>query len=322
MLGVAWWGMIGMDGEQARKLGARWVMGLTAAAAIAVVLYTVVARAHQAFALYQPAAPLIAQVAYIGLIVGAIAGLVGWIIAAALTRTAMVGRGLIFVVALTAGVAVIAVSTAGWVNVVTLLEQVAAMKHHRTGSPAEIASLPEYRRQMALDREAYQRELRALDYPRFLWVPALHEPDGLEHARAKIKDARAIHAKYQALYVLRVAALKASFYREPASAEAKRAALGRLERALAPEATARLEWWKLNDQIMAEQAAVLEDLAGAKAPWEAKDGKLFFRGKSDLEKFQGHIATLKVLQDKAHTLDLAIAHASDNTDTEMLNGSG
>jgi hypothetical protein len=310
-----------MDAEHA-KFGARWVMGLTAAAAVAVAVYLVVPRAHQAFALYQPAAPLIAQIAGIGLIIGTIAGLVGWISSAALTRTAMVGRGLIFVAALAAGVAVIAVSTAGWVNVATTAERVFAFKHQRTGQPAELATLPQYRRQMALDRVAYQRELRDLDYPRFLWAPALHDPDGLAHARAKIKDARTILAKYQALYLSRVAALKASFERVPASVEAKHAALARLDHALTPEATARLEWWKVNDQIMAEQQAVLADLASAKAPWEAKDGKLTFHGKSDIEKFQGHFATLKALQDKAHTLDLAIAHASDTTDTEMLNGGG
>ncbi len=311
-----------MDGEHARAIGARWVMGLTAVAAIAVAIYTIIPSAHQAFALYQPAAPLMAKVAGIGLIVGTISGLVGWIIAAALTRTAMVARGLIFVVALAAGVAVIDVSAAGWISVATQVGRVLAFRHPFPGRPAEIASLPQYRRQMALDRVDYQTELRALNYPRFLWAPALREPGGLAHARAKIKDARTILAKYQALYLSRVAALKASFDRVSVSPEAKRAALARLDHALTPEATARLEMWKVGDQIMAEQEAVLADLASAKAPWETKDGKLLFHSKTDIEKFQGHLATLKALQDKAHTLDLAIAHASDLTDTEMLKGGG
>lgn len=301
----------GMDDERDQGIGAPVVMGLAAAAAFGFALYTLIPRVNLALAHTTPAGRLFGEVALTGLAIGLVAGIIGWLVAAAVTRSAMLPGGPVFVLLLAAGVTVVSVSTAGWVQTITTFNHLfTTAGGHRAYHPARLGTLPEYRRQMALDKEAYVNELRALEYPRFLAPPAIATPDGRENAHSKIILARAVVAKYRALYTVRVAALKDSFAHGD---DAKR-----LDHALTPESTARLDWWKAVDEVMAEQQAALDDLTIPKAPWEVKEGKLLFHAKADADAFQTHVDALKALQEKAHKLDLAIAHASDTTDEEML----
>jgi hypothetical protein len=298
--------------DDGRRRWTDWVMAAAAVATLAISLWILLPAIRQTMAHPGSPLPLFTLVVRVSLIGSLIAGLAVYAVAAAVEQRWLVRRAIGFIVALMIGVTLANISAAGWIHVFHSAGRTAAFSSRL--SPKADSPFAQYRNQVREDRYAYQNELGELEYPRFLTPAALATPDGRENAHSKIVLARSLVAKYQSLYVVRIADLKDGYAK---GVGGNAAAVERLDKTLAPEIAARQEWLKVADRIMAEQQAMIDDLTLSKGRLQAKGNAMLFGSTSDLETFNSHVAALNALQEKAHTLDLAIAHESDKTNEKM-----
>ncbi len=160
----------------------------------------------------------------------------------------------------------------------------------------------EIQAQAISDRDAYLKELYNLGYPDFLHPASLGAPDGLERAQRKIKIARAIVKKYRERNDASLVQFRAAIARLNIRTESKKQALAGFDASVNASNADRAKLWQLQDAVMAEYQAMLDDLAASRHHWHTDADKIVFSRQRDLDTFNRHIHAAVKLEHEATTL--------------------
>lgn len=174
------------------------------------------------------------------------------------------------------------------------------------------ALMDQTQHKMTADIDAYQSELKALGYPGFLQPPSLGAPHGLEHAQEKLKKARAITQRYSSR--------SEQFFRDTRhqietldiSEVNKIQALAQFDQRNQRTAEYRIRGWQIQDAMMAEYQAMLDDLAKSKKHWMAMGIELMFQRQEDLDTFNHHLKVTAELAGQASQTRQQLAKASQD----------
>jgi hypothetical protein len=173
-------------------------------------------------------------------------------------------------------------------------------------NPREVAAfenvIEDIKSKVIADREAYLTELYALGYPEFLHPASLGAPNGLERAQEKIKKARAIVRKYRTRNDARLAEFHTGIEKLNIQDETKKQVLAGYGAGLKKISTDRLKYWDLQDGMMAEYEAMLDDLSESRDNWKTDGDKILFYRQHDLDLFNSHMQTAAKLEKEVKAL--------------------
>jgi hypothetical protein len=152
---------------------------------------------------------------------------------------------------------------------------------------------------MLADSRAYRAEIDALDLRNPLKPQALVRPGAIAANRAKIAQARKIVAKYSDRMHARLDQFHTKVEAMKAPEDIKRGFLDGYAKGMRDNGDKIVRVWRLEDETFAEIDLTLADLAHPVAPWRADAKGFVFNSPVDLQRWQGHVATLRRERDES-----------------------
>lgn len=166
--------------------------------------------------------------------------------------------------------------------------------------------------QIAADIKGFQTDLKALGYPNFLQPYSFGAPRGLDRSLAKIKQARAIVAEYSGHRAKLLGDIRMRIKALNISEVNKIEALTKLDAQFKRSEEDRARIWQLQDKVMGEYQAMLEDVAKARGHWSFDGYNVNFARPQDQEIFDAHLKKAATLADETRLLGLKLMKQSQD----------
>ena len=189
---------------------------------------------------------------------------------------------------------ILLVSTALIATPLTLLNLLASygsLSHERVEQINQAES-----RTFKADSAAFNAEIDAIALQPALAPERLTTPNGLETARSKIRQERAVVGKYQALEGARLAATRAKYSAMSLPPVLKAQLLRRFDEGYVRTRSLRDRQWGIQDDALSEEETLVDVLTQSRGAWTIRNRKLEFLDPSDMNRFNGSVQDLKLLR--------------------------